>query len=149
MLKIHSSQIIQTSQEIDMKLGPVTKNLTRETRQRQKKLTVTSCRQIVKSLAFSQFMANLQPSVSRMQDAWSITLTIPSIATFYLTKSENRTEKSLTQVSCYCFEYRSFFCKKMLIFCKRSVDTSKINGVLVLKLIFFETTYVCVRVYQV
>ena len=48
-----------------MKLGPVT-NLTRETRQCQKKknLTMALCRQIVTSLSFFLFMANLEQSES-------------------------------------------------------------------------------------
>ena len=36
----------------------------------------------------------------------------PVIVTFYLTKTENRTKKSLTQLSYYCFESRYYFDKK-------------------------------------
>ena len=42
-----------------MKLGPLL-NLIRETKQRQKELTMTSCWEIVTSLPFFQFTANLE-----------------------------------------------------------------------------------------
>ena len=51
-----------------------------------KKVTVTSCQQIVMSLSFFQFMANLQPFGNRIPDAWSIKLTFSLTITFYLTK---------------------------------------------------------------
>ena len=37
-------------------------------------------------------------------DAESVKLTFALRASLYLTKSENRTKKSITQVSHYCFE---------------------------------------------
>ena len=49
----------RTSEDIDMKLGPLL-NLIRETKQRQKELTMTSCWEIVTSLPFFQFTANLE-----------------------------------------------------------------------------------------
>ena len=62
-------------------------------------------------------MANLEPSRSWIAEAWSIKLILPIIVTFfYLTKSENRTKKSLTQLSYYCFESRYYFCQKMQFF---------------------------------
>ena len=48
----------RTSDDFDMKLGLVIK--TRETRQRQQKLMMTSCLQIVTSLLFFRFIANLE-----------------------------------------------------------------------------------------
>ena len=63
-----------------------------------------SCRKIVTSLSFFQFMANLEQSGSQIPDAESAKLMFSLIVTFYLTKSENRTKKSLTQLSQYCFE---------------------------------------------
>ena len=48
----------RTSHDIYMKLGTVTK-LSRETQQRQKTLTMTSCRQIVTWLYFFRFIVNL------------------------------------------------------------------------------------------
>ena len=65
---------------------------------------VTSSRQIVASLPFFQFMANLEQSRSWIQDEWSVKLTFFLIVTVYVTKTENRTEKSLTQLSYYCFQ---------------------------------------------
>ena len=41
-------------------------------------------------------MANLEQSGSRIPDAWSLVLTFSLILNFYLTKTENRTKKSLT-----------------------------------------------------
>ena len=91
-------------------------NLTRETRQSEKDLTMTSCNN------FFLFIANLQPSGpsgSRIPDACSVELIFSLLITFYLTKSENRTKTSLTQLSCYCFELRWFFSRKLLIFLQR------------------------------
>ena len=42
-------------------------------------------------IAFFQFMANLQPSRSRIPDAWSTKLTSSLTITFSLTKTENST----------------------------------------------------------
>ena len=66
---------------------------------------MTSCWEIVTSLSFFQFMANLEPSRSQIPDAWSVKLTFSLTITFYLTKTENRTKKSLRQLSHCCFEY--------------------------------------------
>ena len=73
--------------------------MTRETWLRQKSLMLTLCRQIVTSWSFFQFMANLEQSGSRIPDAWSVKFKFSIIETFNLTKSENRTKKSLTQLS--------------------------------------------------
>ena len=50
-------------------------------------------------IAFFEFMANLQPSRSRIPEAWSIKLTFSLTITFDFTKTENRNKKSLTQLS--------------------------------------------------
>ena len=68
-----------------------------------KAVTLALC-SIVKSLSFFRFMINLQPCGSRIPDARSIKLIFALTITFYLTKIENRTRKSLTQLSYYCFE---------------------------------------------
>ena len=65
---------------------------------------MTSCRKIVTSLSFFQFIVNLEQSGSRIPDAESAKLMFSLIVTFYLTKTKNRTKKSLTQLSQYCFE---------------------------------------------
>ena len=41
----------------------------------------------------------------------------------YFTKTENRTKKSLTQLSHYYFEKRYYFCQKMLILCKENAES--------------------------
>ena len=107
---------------------------------------MTSCQQIVTSLVFFQFMANLEQSRSRIPDAQSVKFTFSLTAAFYLTKIENRTKKSLTQLSHYCFELWCHFCKKKNAdFLQKDADISKTKRVLVLKVIFSETIYVCVN----
>ena len=49
-----------------MKLGPVTKRDNRNKEISKKKLTIASCQQIVTSLSFFKFMANLEQSGSRI-----------------------------------------------------------------------------------
>ena len=85
----------RTSDDINMNLGPVT-NLTKETRERQKKLTMMSCQQIVTSLSFFQFMANLEQSRSQIPEAQSVKVLFLLIITFHLTETEKRTKKCLT-----------------------------------------------------
>ena len=65
---------------------------------------MTSCRKIVTSLSFFQFMANLEQSESQIPDAETVKIMFFLIVTFDLTKTENRTKISLTQLSHYCFE---------------------------------------------
>ena len=86
-----------------MKLGPVTK-LDKSNKRTSEKLMMALCRQIAASLLFFQFMANLEQTGSRIPDAYSAKLTFSLTVTFYLTKTENRTKKSLTQLSHYCFD---------------------------------------------
>ena len=64
---------------------------------------MTTRQQIVTSLSFFQFMANLQLSGSRISEEWSIEITFSLTMTFYLTKTENKIKKSLTELSYYCF----------------------------------------------
>ena len=65
---------------------------------------MTSCRKIVTSLSFFQFMANLEQSESQIPDAETVKIMFFLIVTFDLTKTENRTKISLRQLSHYCFE---------------------------------------------
>ena len=51
-----------------------------------------------------EFLANLEQSGGRIPDKESAKVILSLIATFFLTKTENRTTKSLTQLSHYCFE---------------------------------------------
>ena len=86
-----------------MKLGPVT-NLTKETKQLPKNLTMTPCRKIVTSLSFFGFLANLEQSKGRIPDTKFAKITFPLIVAFCIKKTENRTIKSITQLSHYDFE---------------------------------------------
>ena len=87
-----------------MKLAPVTNLHKRNTANVKEKLTMTSCQQIVTSFSFFRFMVNLEQSASRIPEVWSVKLIFSLIAIFYLTKTENKTKKYLTQISYYCFE---------------------------------------------
>ena len=78
-----------------MKLGPVTKLNKGNMATSKTKFTMTSCRQIVTPLSFFRFVANFEQSGSRIPDAGSVKLTFSLTVTFYLTKTENRTKKSL------------------------------------------------------
>ena len=51
---------------------------------------MTSCRKIVTSLSFFQFMANLEQSESRIPGTWSVKLTFSLIVTFYLKKLKTK-----------------------------------------------------------
>ena len=92
-----------TSDDIDMKLGPVTK-LNKINKTASKNFTMTPCHEIVTSLLLFQFMANFEQSGSWSPDAYSVNLIFLLIVTFYLTKTKNRTKKSLTQLPHYCFK---------------------------------------------
>ena len=128
----------RNSHDIDMKLGPVTKHDKGNTLT-SKKLTTTSYQQIVTSMSFFQFQANLQPSGSRIPDGWSKKLAFLLIVTFYLTEPENRTKKSRTQLLYITFSKGTIFVQKQLIFCKNNADIINIKEVLVLKGIFSKT----------
>ena len=101
-----------------------------------------SYRQIVTSLSFFQIMANLEQSGSRILDAQHVKFIFSLVETFFLSKTENRTKKSLTQPSHYCFEQNADFFAKI-------ADVSKVKRALLLKYIFSETIYVCVLMYQI
>ena len=86
------------SNDINTKLEPVTK-FHKRNKTTSKTLAMTSCQQIVTSLSFFWFVANLEQSGCRIPDAQS------SLGlTFYFTKTENRTKKSLTELSRCWFE---------------------------------------------
>ena len=110
---------------------------------------IRSCRKIVKSLLFFHFTANLEQSGSRIPDAQSAKLIFTLTVTFYFRKNENRTKKSLIQLSHYCFELSYYFGQKPLIFCKKNADISKIMKTVVLKGVFSKTTYGCVLMCQI
>ena len=68
--------------------------------------------EIMTSLSFFQFMANLEQSEGRIPDAQSLKLLFSLIATFYLTKTENRTKKSLTHYHAIALSKGTIFTKK-------------------------------------
>ena len=111
----------RVSNDIDMKCGPVIK-LDKRNTATSKNLTMVSCRQIVTSLSFFQFMANLEQSRSCKICKIYIFINL------YLTKTENRIEESLKRLSYYCLELRYYFFKKMLIFCKKKLTLAKLRG---------------------
>ena len=47
---------------------------------------------------------------------------------FYLRKTENRTNKSLTQLSYIDLSIGTIFCQKMLILCKKVLSLAKLRG---------------------
>ena len=86
-----------------MRLGPVTKLYKRNKKTPKyfdDDIMLENCVIIV----FFIFMANLEQSRSRIQNAESAKVMFSLIVNFYLTKTENRTKKSLKQLSQYCFE---------------------------------------------
>ena len=93
-------------------------------------------------------MTNLEQSGSWIPEAWSLKLTYPLITFFNLTKNENKTLKSLTQPSYYCFEKVLYLPKSADFLQKKNAEINKIKEVLVLKGIFSETIYKCVLTYQ-
>ena len=107
-----------------------------------------SCWKIMTALSFFRLMVDLEQSGTRIPKTWSKISTLSLKAAFYLTKSENRTWKALTQLSYYCFEYRYYFCQKCWVLSKK-VNMSLIKGFMALKGIFSETNYLWVLTYQI
>ena len=105
-----------------------------------KKMTMTSCRKIVMSLSFFRFMANLEQSGSRIPDTLSVKLTFSLTATVYLSKTENRTKVSPTQLS----KLLAILLWVKVLLLPKNADISKTKKALVIKCIFSQTTYVCV-----
>ena len=97
-------------------------------------------REVVIFLIYSQFGAIWKPDPGRMNYKT------------YIFNSSNllsyKSKKFVTQLSYYCFDKGTIFATNCSFFAKNA-DISKIKVFSVLKLIFSETTYVCVRTYQV
>ena len=83
-----------------MKPGPVT-NYDKNNMATPKKFDYDFMSANCSAIVFFQFMPNLQPSRSRLPNAWSIKLTFSLIMTFDLAKTENRTKIFLILLS-YC-----------------------------------------------
>ena len=73
-----------------MKLGPVTKFNKKKKHSHVKKIDDDVMLEIVTSLSFFQFTANLEQSRNCIPNAWSAKLTVSLTVTFYLTKTENK-----------------------------------------------------------
>ena len=89
---------------------------------------LTSCQKIVTSQSLFGFLANLEQSGGRIPDTESAKVMFSVIVTFCLTKTKNRTKKSLTELSHYCFQQRYIFGQKVLIFCKKMLTSAKLRG---------------------
>ena len=87
----------RTSDDIDMKYGPVTK-LDKRKKTTPKNLTLTSCQKIVTSFSFFGFLANLEQSGGRIPDTESTKVMFSIIGIFSFAKAETRTKKPLTQL---------------------------------------------------
>ena len=92
----------------------------------------------MRSLSSARFLANLRQCRGWIPDAKSANVVFLVIVTFCLTKTENRTRKSLTQLWHYCFEHRYFFGQKTLIFCKKNAGISKSKRAEALKVYFLK-----------
>ena len=83
----------RTSNDIDMKIGAITK-IDKENTVTLKILTMTSFGKLWRHLYFSDFWPTWAIQ-SRILDAWFVKLTFSLIVTFYLTKTDSRTKKLL------------------------------------------------------
>ena len=63
-----------------------------------------SCRKIVTSLSFFQFLTNLDQSADQILDREIAKVMFSVIVAFCFTKTENITKKFLKKLSHYCFE---------------------------------------------
>ena len=86
-----------------MELAPVTK-IDKENTTTSKKIDDDVISKNCDVIAIFQFTANLEQSGSRISDVQSVKCIFSLKVTFYLTKTENKTKKSLTQPSHNCFE---------------------------------------------
>ena len=121
----------RTSDDIDMKLGPLTKidkrNKATSKKKQKKKRRWHNARKLWRNCHFSDLWPIWSnPEAGFRTDSKKLIFSLN--LTFYLTKAENRTKKLKTQLSHYCFEERYYFCQKMLIFCKKMLTSAKLRG---------------------
>ena len=125
-----------------MKLGPVTKPDQRN-KATSKRITITSCRQIVTSQSFFRFVASFEQSRGWIPDAQSVKLTFSFTLTFSLTKTKNRNKKLSSHTIALSEGY--IFAQKPSFFSKKA-DISKTKRALVLKVCFLKLyVYVYLR----
>ena len=86
-----------------MKLDPVTK-LHQRNKTTSKKVDDDVMSENCDVIVIFGFLANFEQSGDRIPDTESAKVMFSVTVTFCLTKTENRTKKSLTQLSQYCFE---------------------------------------------
>ena len=91
----------RTSVDIDMRLGPVTK-LDKRNKATSKKFYGDVMPKNCDVIVYSRFLTNLEQTRGRIPD--SVKLMSSVIVTFCLTKTGNRTKKSLSQLSHYCLK---------------------------------------------
>ena len=99
----------------------------------KKKLAMTPCQQIVTLLYFFQFLANLQPSRSRIPEAWYIELTFSLTVTFYLQHSSYTI--ALNKVA--------IFAKKCWFFARKMLTSAILSGSWYWK-VYFIKLHMCV-----
>ena len=87
-----------------MKLGPATKLYKRNKATSNKSDDDVMSKNCVTSLSFFGFLANSERSGGRIPNTESAEVMFSVTVTFGLTKTENRTTKSLTQLSHYYLE---------------------------------------------
>ena len=121
-----------------MKLGPVTK-INKKNTATLKKITVRWWQQVVMSLLFFQFMSNLEQSGRIISKTY-----IFINSNLLSSKNWKQNWKISNTILILLLWVKVLFCRKMLTFCKKNADISKIKGVLVLKLLCSERNYVCV-----
>ena len=105
----------RTSDDIDMKLGPVTK-LDKRNKATSKRFDVEVMSENCDAIGIFRISGQFG-AVQRLDSRHRVCKSYVFI--FCLTRTENRTKKSLTQLSQYCFELRYFFGQKTLIFYKK------------------------------
>ena len=86
-----------------MKLGPVTK-LDKRNKATSKQIDVDVMSENCDVIVIFGFLANLEQSGGRISGTEPAKDMFSVIVTFSLTKYKNRTKKSVTQLSHYCFE---------------------------------------------
>ena len=86
-----------------MKLGQATK-LDKRNKTTSKKFDDHVMSGNCDTLLFFQFTDNLEQSGSQVPDTQSVKLIFSITVTFYLTKTESRIKKPLTQLPHYCFD---------------------------------------------
>ena len=87
---------------------------------------------------------NLEQSGSRILDAWSIVFKFSLIRTFYLTKTESSTKKSLKQLSLCFLEFYYMPKNAKLYFAKEILPSEKLTGPGTISLYFLK---LCMCVY--